>query len=115
LSGGTGNDKLGGGGGNDVLIGGAGDDRMNGGVGFDKFVFARGDGRDTVPGFDASPAGGGQDLLDISAFGVTAASFAASVKIAAAGAGTLVTFGDTSVLLAGVAPASIDHTDFILA
>ena len=54
---------------------------MNGGAGNDIFVFAPGFGNDTIAGFDANAAGGGQDLLDISALGITAATFAAEVTI----------------------------------
>ncbi|MCK7481286.1 MAG: hypothetical protein M0C28_31950 [Candidatus Moduliflexus flocculans] len=44
---------------------------MNGGAGNDIFVFAAGFGNDQIAGFDANLAGGGQDLLDISALGLT--------------------------------------------
>lgn len=94
-------DSLNGDAGIDTLVGGAGNDTMNGGAGNDFFVFAPGFGNDVVNGFDANPAGG-QDLLDISAYGFTAASFAANVTIADLGADTLVTIGDDTILLNGV-------------
>ena len=56
--------------------------------------------------------------MDISGLGITAATFAASVKIAAGAAGsTMVTFSGSSnsIRLLAVAPASIDMTDFRLA
>ena len=116
LTGGSGNDGLSGGGGNDTLIGGAGIDSMNGGTGADTFVFAAGFGNDVITGFDAN-AIGGQDLLDISALGITAATFAASVTIADLGNDTLVTIGGDSILLIGVTgtpPNSITQDDFSL-
>ena len=79
LNGGDGNDTLSGGNGADVLNGGAGNDTMDGGNGNDVFIFAAGFGNDRILGFDANPSGG-QDLLDISAFGITSgANFAARV------------------------------------
>ena len=78
LDGGSGADTLDGGAGNDRLIGGAGDDSMTGGTGNDIFVFGPGFGNDVITDFDANPTGG-QDLLDVSAFGIT--NFAAHVVI----------------------------------
>jgi len=124
LNGNGGNDNLGGGGGNDVLVGGAGNDIMNGGAGTDTFVFAPGFGNDIVAGFDANPSGG-QDRLDLSALGITAASFAASVDITDLGSSTLVEIDvgglgtvTGSILLQGVNGAGanlITQQDFILA
>src|SRR4051812_23461536 len=71
LTGDAGNNSLTGNGGNDRLIGLGGDDRLTGGTGTDTFVFGTGFGHDTVTDFDANPAGG-QDFLDVSAFGITA-------------------------------------------
>ena len=118
LTGGAGNDGLSGAAGNDTLIGGAGIDSMNGGLGADTFVFASGFGNDVITGFDAN-AIGGQDLLDISGLGITAATFAASVTIADLGNDTLVTINGTSnsILLLGVTgtpPNSIAQDDFLL-
>jgi Ca2+-binding RTX toxin-like protein len=48
LSGGSGTDTVFGGIGNDTLDGGAGADRIEGGEGSDTYLFARGDGQDTV-------------------------------------------------------------------
>ena len=88
LIGNGGVNSLTGGAGNDILIGGAGNDVMNGGTDNDTFVFAAGFGNDTISGFDANPTGG-QDLLDISGLGITAANFATSVVITDLGADTL--------------------------
>jgi len=120
LDGGAGSDILVGGAGNDRLTGGSGDDAMDGGVGNDVFLFAAGFGHDTIAGFDSNPAGG-QDLLDIRSFGFTLATFADPITGVSIGAGptvadTLVTFvatGDT-ILLNGVAAATVDATDFML-
>jgi Ca2+-binding RTX toxin-like protein len=115
LRGGIGNDTLVGGTGDDVLAGDAGDDRLDGGGGNDVFVFSPGFGRDLIQaGFDADPTLG-QDLLDISALGITAVTLASAVSIGASGADTLITIGAARVLLEGVSPSAIDASDFLLA
>jgi Ca2+-binding RTX toxin-like protein len=116
IAGGDAGDVLLGAGGNDTLTGGAGNDFLNGGGGNDVFVFgAAGFGSDTIQGFDSNPAGG-QDLLDISGLGVTAASFAGQVSLTDLGADTLITIGGDSILLLGIGnPAAIDASDFLLA
>jgi Ca2+-binding RTX toxin-like protein len=106
LNGGAGDDTLNGDAGVDRLTGGAGNDSMNGGNGSDVFVFAAGFGNDTIAGFDANPAGG-QDLLDVSAYGFAdAAALNAAVTIVVGqfdglgGNDTRVTIGlDTITLL----------------
>jgi Ca2+-binding RTX toxin-like protein len=118
-------DTLLGGLGNDTLTGGAGNDTMDGGRGNDRFVFAPTFGNDTIAlGFDADAAGGGQDLLDIAALGINAATFGASVTLTVGqfdGLGALDTRvtigGDTITLLGvnGVGANSITQMDFILA
>ena len=126
LDGGEHNDILIGGAGNDSLYGGAGDDRLNGGTGNDLFGTALGNdridlqagfGNDSVNLFDADAAGG-QDVLDISAFGITAANFAAHVTLTDIGSDVLVTIdGDVNqtIKLGGVANTSlITQSDFIL-
>ena len=107
IVGGSGADTLNGAGGNDVLTGGAGNDI---------FVYSTLNfGNDIITDFDADPLGG-QDLIDISALGVTAANFASLVIITDLGADTLLTFGAGTVLLAGVADATtITASDFLLA
>jgi Ca2+-binding RTX toxin-like protein len=117
IIGGTGDDTLNGAGGADRLIGGAGNDIMTGGAGDDWLVFAPSLGNDIVNGFDGNPVGG-QDLLDISAFGVTGGSFDARVAIADVGADTLITIdGDPgqTIRLVGIGNATtVTQTDFLL-
>ncbi len=61
LKGGSGNDELDGGNGDDRLMGGTGNDRLSGGAGTNTYVFARGDGVDTI-----SAAGSeGLDVLEL--------------------------------------------------
>lgn len=116
LLGGIGDDFIDGGNGNDTVTGGAGNDMMVASNGNDIFMFSAGFGTDQIIGFDAI-AGGGQDRLDISAFNITAATFAGNVTIADVGADTLVSFaGADSIRLVGVADATtVTATDFILA
>ncbi|OGB28861.1 MAG: hypothetical protein A3I16_03615 [Burkholderiales bacterium RIFCSPLOWO2_02_FULL_66_35] len=109
-----GNDTLFGNGGNDTLNGGAGDDTMNGGAGNDIFVFGSGFGQDVITGFDANPASG-QDLLNISALGITAGNFGANVVISAVGVDTFIDIGADSITLVGVNAATVTQQDFILA
>ncbi|EJM69692.1 calcium-binding protein, partial [Pseudomonas sp. GM55] len=103
-----------GGAGNDVLIGGAGNDTQVGGAGNDIFVFGPGFGNDAILSFGANAAAG-QDLLNITALGITSVTFAANVSIAADGADTVVGIGADSIRLVGVSSAAVDQTDFILA
>jgi len=115
LSGGSGNDLLNGEVGDDTVNGGAGDDTMMATDGNDVFQFAAGFGNDLIINFDSN-ATGGQDLLDITAFNITAATFAASVTIADVGDDTLVSIGATdSIRLVGVADATtVTAADFTL-
>ena len=104
-----------GGAGNDVLNGGGGNDVMSGGVGNDTFVFdGAGFGTDTILNFGANP-GAAQDLLNLTGLGITSATFAANVSIAADGADTVVGIGADTIHLVGVSSAAVDQTDFILA
>ena len=59
LYGSNGNDKIWGGAGNDSLWGDAGNDSLAGGAGADKFIYADGDGKDVIFGFENN------DLLQI--------------------------------------------------
>lgn len=113
LDGGDGDDILDGGAGNDTMIGGAGNDTLYASQGNDILVFGPNFGNDTIIGFDANPAGG-QDLLNIAAFNLTAATFASRVSIADAGNDVLVTVGGAdggNIRLVGVT----DHTSVTIA
>ena len=104
--------------GNDTLDGGAGNDSLGGGAGNDVFRFMAGFGQDTITDFTPAGAAGSKDLMDISGLGITAATFAATVKMAnGAGGSTMVSFGGStnSIGLLNLAPASIGMTDFKLA
>ena len=116
LIGGAGADTLRGLDGNDRLQGGAGNDILDGGLGNDILVFGAGFGSDSVLGFDSDPLGG-QDLLDLSALGVTSATFAARVHVTDTGTSlTVVVDGGGTFVLQNVAStAQLTTTDFILA
>jgi Ca2+-binding RTX toxin-like protein len=116
LEGGAGNDIIVGGSGNDVIIGGRGNDTLTGGAvggtvsGGDTFVFAAGFGADTITDFDAVGTGTltTQDLLDISARGITAADFGVRVVVTAGVGGALITVdGLDTILLTGVATRDV--------
>ena len=107
LDGGEGDDTLSGGSGNDYLDGGAGDDELTGGTGNDTFAFGNGD---TVTDFAA-----GQDMIDLSAMGVTEANFAEMVSISAVRGGARITIGSESMLIANTNPAALTAAQFTLA
>lgn len=125
LSGLGGNDTLNGDDGNDTLNGGDGNDTMDGGAGLDVIRVEGVFGNDVVNGFDANPNGGGQDRVDLSALGVTAANFAQRVTIQSTGGfspdtrvivrnaqGTIA----GTIILNNVNPnGNISQADFILA
>lgn len=100
------------------IEGGAGNDTMAGGGYPDVFVFRAGFGGDTILDFDAIAADG-QDLLDISRLGITAADFADAVEIRTAGGRTTIAIEDGgSLVLLGVTGRGgnvIDGDDFLLA
>lgn len=106
LSGGSGDDMLNGGSGDDVLDGGSGDDILTGGSGDDIFVFG---GGDHVTDFVM-----GQDRLDLSAMGVTAANFASQVSITSTAAGAAIAIGAQTLILEGVSGANLSSGAFIL-
>ncbi|UCO99811.1 heme peroxidase [Metapseudomonas lalkuanensis] len=114
LIGGNGVDTLNGGAGNDSILGGSGNDTLTGGADSDLFQFGIGFGQDRILDFDANPVGG-QDRLDVTGLGISAATFAANVAITDAGADTLVTIGANSITLVGVADATtVTQADFIV-
>jgi Ca2+-binding RTX toxin-like protein len=122
LDGGDGNDILNGGNDNDTIIGGAGNDAIDVGGGFNTIVYnAPAFGNDTVASFDADAGGGGQDRIDVSGLGITAANFAARVGIVDLGNDTQVTIDGntaTTIRLNGVNGNGnnvITVADFLLA
>ncbi|WP_235006931.1 DUF4347 domain-containing protein [Calothrix rhizosoleniae] len=99
LVGSTGDDTLIGGTGNDTLIGGIGDDTLIGGTRSDTFVFAEGEGHDTIIGFWQ-----GEDLIGLAdglSFGDL--SFSGNDIIVTASSEILATLTgvDTTTLTAG--------------
>ncbi|WP_176559242.1 hypothetical protein [Rubellimicrobium roseum] len=117
LSGGGGDDNLDGQTGNDRVAGEAGNDILNAASGNDVFVFADGFGNDVVNSFDFNPTGG-QDLLDLTAFDLSAATFGSQVQIADLGADILVTIGgdpgQTIRLVGAQLAGNITAQDFLL-
>lgn len=125
LNGGGGSDELNGGAGNDRLVGGAGNDVLTGGAGNDIFAFGSGFGNDFIQDFDANPVGG-QDLIDLSAFGIAAGQFANRVTIQGFGTTiTQVTVADGvdaggnavvggQITLVGIRSTTVTAEDFLL-
>lgn len=107
LDGGAGNDWLVGGGGTDRLVGGTGNDTCLGGDGEDIFVFAKGDGTDTISDF--------QDGTD--KIGLAAGLSFAELNVTSAGTDTLIQVtatGEDLAILQDTATSEITDTDFIL-
>ena len=111
LYGGADDDTLDGGSGDDTLYGDAGTDTLTGGLGADTFVFAAGDGADTITDFTIGEA----DQIDLSAFAgldgfasltLTANGIDAVLDLRAHGGGT--------VRLSDVAVADLAAEDFLL-
>ena len=110
LYGGSGNDDLYGDGGDDVLEGGSGDDSLTGGAGADTFVFAAGDGTDTITDF--TPEEG--DRIDLSAFAGLGGF--ASLTLTEDGSDTVLDLrahGGGTVRLQGIAAADLLAADFL--
>jgi Ca2+-binding RTX toxin-like protein len=82
------------------------------------FVFGgASDEPQVVEAFDADPVGG-QSAIDISELGITAEAFVHEVAITDAGADTLVTIGNESMLVKGVSgdgANALNQADFLLA
>ena len=131
IDGGTGNDALSGGTGDDIdtIIGGAGDDTISVSNGNDIVRYtASGFGADIINTFDAN-ATGGQDLIDLSALGLTAANIGttATSRIQlqdiedGATDDTLITIRDANLVTIGTIRleeldvTNITASDFILA
>jgi Ca2+-binding RTX toxin-like protein len=103
LLGGAGNDVLTGDAGNDRLVGGTGNDKLYGGAGADVFVFAKGDGKDLIGGFEK-----GIDLIEMVGMSFADLSFSVSGSSLNIGYGA----GDVITLSLG-ATMGIDAQDFL--
>lgn len=110
LRGGTGNDNLFGGSGADTLIGGLGDDILWGEGDSDIFMFADGDGADTIHGFAAGT--GSQDVIDFS--GVASLNSLADVQANSVqvGGNVQISYGGDQVTLVGVLLTNLHTDDF---
>jgi Ca2+-binding RTX toxin-like protein len=104
-------------GGADVLTGGGGNDTLSGGGALDVFVFTPDFGADRVSDFDYNPTGG-QDLLDLTAFGITAMTFASRVSLTDLGSDIVVTVDSNATQTIRLANAqslsNITSQDFLL-
>ncbi len=121
IFGGTGNDAIFGGEGSDDLWGGAGFDTINGGVGddtlegnfnADTFVFATGDGQDTITDFEAT---NDFERIDLSGVGSIAdfADLAANHLADVSGNAVIDAGGGDVIMLQGVDVADLDSFDFL--
>ena len=106
----AGNDKLFGDAGNDILNGGQGNDFLTGGLGIDTFVFASGDGADTVMDFNAK--GAAHEIIDLSAVD-SVASFE-DLSLEQVGKNVVIDLGDgDKITLKNVVLANLDASDFL--
>ncbi|SDC32346.1 Hemolysin-type calcium-binding repeat-containing protein [Succiniclasticum ruminis] len=94
------NNTIYGGAGNNVLNGGAGNDTLSGGAGKDTFVYANGQGKDTISDYVA-----GQDTLQISSGSISKAALANSNK------DLVFTVGSGSITLKNAAAKAISLKD----
>lgn len=109
INGGTGNDRIFGNSGADTISGGLGNDRVTGQQGADTFVHGVGDGRDRITDFDVTA-----DLLDLTAHGF--ANFAAvQAEMSDESGDALINLtGSDSVILQGIASATIGIEDVLI-
>jgi peroxidase len=107
LFGGDGVDHLQGGRGNDRLDGGSGRDALHGGRGDDIFVFAAGNGRDTICDFS------GGDIVEVSGFDIT--SFAELMDNAQqTRRGVVIDMGEDELVLQGTCLWKLNAEDFLI-
>ncbi len=141
LDGGAGNDRVFGGDGDDLVLGGDGEDTVCGGEGDDTIdggegndwvisdqgndyiLFTRGSdtislrpgfGNDVVIGFDSQSSGpGGQDRIDVSAYGFAEDAFGSAILLIYDGEATIVQIGGDSLRLMLTDLETMDRNDFI--
>ena len=123
IDGGGGNDAINGGDDSDTIIGGAGNDTINTTNGNDSVRYTASNfGADIITGFDATGGSAAtQDLIDLSALGITSANLATRVIESTVAGNTILTVRDASlatigtIQVNGITNANIDATDYILA
>ncbi len=112
LLGGTGNDQLNGSAGFDTLIGGSGNDTLTGAFNADTFLFTDGFGTDIITDFSISS---NAEKIDLS--GVTAiqnfADLQANHLSSDINGSALITVGNNSITLTGIAPGTLSVDDFV--
>ena len=86
LLGDSGADTIDGGAGDDIIYGGTGDDTLTGGDGADTFVFAPGDGSDTITDFDTD-----NDTINLSLFGDDISFSDLTITATTDGTGSIIT------------------------
>ena len=108
LQGGKGDDTMSGGGGQDALNGGTDNDTLFGGAAADTFVFAtRFAGNDVIGDF--------QDGLDIIKFNSALVNSFADLDITGNGTDhVLITYGDQSIDVTGIAAITLTAADFVI-
>jgi serralysin len=104
LSGGSGTDSLSGGSSNDRLTGGTGNDILRGGTSGDRFVFASGDGSDTIRDWQD-----GSDRIEITS-GATRLS---DLSIRQSGDDVRITFGSNVILVENAIRSEFTAGDFV--
>lgn len=100
----AGNDTLSGGDGRDRLTGGTGADRLSGGKDADVFVFAKGDGKDTITDFRVNT-----DHIEFT----SGPGRYSDLTIKDVGGVAHVSYSDIDITLAGVHAAELDKGDFL--
>ncbi len=109
----AGDDTLIGNGGDDVLAGGAGTDVMTGGTGADRFVFATGDGADTVTDFETAVADEVIDLTNVA--GLVDYTDLITTYAVQDGGDVVIDFGGGTVLtLQSTSLAALSEDDFLI-
>ncbi len=104
----TGNDKLTGNTDANVFIGGKGNDILDGGAGADLFVFAIGDGKDTINNFEDNI-----DRIDVRTIAGIEDFGSLAGKIAQVGANTVITFdANNTTTLANFDKSKLEAADF---